>query len=202
MNLTSGIFLAYLSVSHLVASLVFMELTLAPLELKLCMVVCMTFFGRGIMAVHRAITVANYLIERAVQAQRPVSNMKLQKLLYYAQGWYMVANNGTPLFDEDFKRWSWGPVCPPVYNKFKKNGAQPIVCTHNGNVCGVVDNPEAISLLNMIWQKYGSFSAVQLSDMSHAEKPWMETPEFETITKDQIYGYFESIHRQRLARSL
>jgi uncharacterized phage-associated protein len=44
-----------------------------------------------------------------------ISNMKLQKLLYYAQG-FALAILGNPLFPEDFEKWTFGPVLPVVYD--------------------------------------------------------------------------------------
>jgi uncharacterized phage-associated protein len=44
--------------------------------------------------------------------------MKLQKLLYYCQGWHL-AWDGEPLFGEEFEAWLSGPVCRELYELHK-----------------------------------------------------------------------------------
>ena len=46
-----------------------------------------------------------------------MSNLKLQKMLYYEQGFHLAKFN-TPLFDEEIEAWMYGPVVPAVYNHF------------------------------------------------------------------------------------
>ena len=66
------------------------------------------------MAISNAQDVANFFIGRFQEAQDPVTNLKLQKLLYYAQGWYLAFFD-EPLFDERIEAWLHGPVVPPIY---------------------------------------------------------------------------------------
>lgn len=74
----------------------------------------------------RAIDVARYFLALAdEEAGDLVSNLKLQKLLYYAQGFHL-AMTGRPLFDEPIQAWMHGPVVPAVYHAFKVYGSGPI----------------------------------------------------------------------------
>ena len=66
-----------------------------------------------------AYTVAKDIVKLAQKHNESVSNLKMQKLLYYAQAWYMVNNNGTVLFDDVIEARKFGPVVPSVYEKFK-----------------------------------------------------------------------------------
>ena len=50
-----------------------------------------------------------------------MTNLRLQKLLYFAQGWHL-ARYGKPLFDDDIEAWQYGPVVPSVYNAYKQYG--------------------------------------------------------------------------------
>ena len=50
-----------------------------------------------------------------------VTNLRLQKLLYFAQGWYL-ARYGKPLFEDDMLCWKYGPVVRTVYDKYKDRG--------------------------------------------------------------------------------
>lgn len=52
-----------------------------------------------------------------------LTNLKLQKLLYFAQVEYMQSHNGDLLFDDDIEAWQYGPVVREVYDIFKQCGA-------------------------------------------------------------------------------
>ncbi|MCI8513016.1 MAG: DUF4065 domain-containing protein [Lachnospiraceae bacterium] len=51
-----------------------------------------------------------------------IANLKLQKLLYYAQGCFLAVA-GAPLFLEDILAWQHGPVVEPVYYQYKGYGS-------------------------------------------------------------------------------
>lgn len=62
------------------------------------------------------IDIANKLLlktEEVSNGEELMTNMKLQKMLYYQQGLHL-AYFGTPLFDEDLEAWMYGPVVPSV----------------------------------------------------------------------------------------
>ena len=65
------------------------------------------------------------LLYSADRGKELMTNMKLQKMLYYQQGFHL-AYFGTPLFDDDFEAWMYGPVIPSVYEKYKNFGHQGI----------------------------------------------------------------------------
>lgn len=72
--------------------------------------------------------VAKYFLSlQGNDAGDAISNMKLQKLLYYAQG-FALALLDKPLFDEDFEAWAHGPVLRCIYNKYK-NDSNPCACS-------------------------------------------------------------------------
>ena len=58
-----------------------------------------------------------------------ITNLKLQKLLYYAQAWHL-AHFGSPLFSDDIEAWQYGPVIKSIYQKYSKFGNQPIKVTN------------------------------------------------------------------------
>ena len=70
------------------------------------------------MAASTADRVAARLVNFSHEHGSPVSNLKLQKLLYYAQAWHL-AFFGAPLFDEDFEAWVHGPVVPRVFRCYR-----------------------------------------------------------------------------------
>jgi len=57
-----------------------------------------------------------------------ISNLKLQKLLYYAQGLHLAIYRGAPLFEEQLLAWNYGPVVECVYSRFKEYGPNSLRC--------------------------------------------------------------------------
>lgn len=138
----------------------------------------------------RALTVAKYLVNLSDPDEGDlISNLKLQKLLYYAQG-FALAILGRPLFDESIKAWEHGPVVPDVWHAFKEFGSSPIPPSDDIDM-GEMSNEE-ISLLNEVFNVYGQFSAWKLRNMTHEEPPWRQTARDSTISHDVLRNYFAS----------
>jgi uncharacterized phage-associated protein len=70
--------------------------------------------------------VANYFIWLANETGSFLSNLKLQKLVYYAQAWHLALEE-SPLFEEDFEAWIHGPVLPTLYQKYESFSWKPII---------------------------------------------------------------------------
>lgn len=117
-----------------------------------------------------------------------ITNLKLQKLLYYAQG-YFLAKKGTPLFDEEFLAWEHGPVIRKIYDEYKKNGSCGIVYDKDFDV--ELDE-ETERILEEVYEEYGQYTAWKLRNMTHQEKPWLTTATNDVISKDKIKEYFKS----------
>ena len=113
--------------------------------------------------------VADYLLVKARERGEPLSNLKLQKLLYYAQAWYLALHD-RPLFAEDFEAWVHGPVLPSQYHRFKAAAWMPID--------EPVDEPGLPSavkkFLDEILDVFGVETAIALEQMTHRERPWLE----------------------------
>lgn len=73
---------------------------------------------------YSAITIANYIINKCTEDQQPISNLQLQKILYYIQ--CDSLRQGTPAFDDIIEAWQFGPVVPNVYYTFCGFGAMKI----------------------------------------------------------------------------
>lgn len=126
-------------------------------------------------------SIANYFIELARQSGEPLDPMKLQKLMYYAHGWY-AGYTGSPLINETVEAWPFGPVIPSLYYEFKKYGSSQIrekaKDMINGQYCEVPipGTPSLLGFLNNIWNSYGKFTGIALSEMTHAQgSPWAQT---------------------------
>jgi uncharacterized phage-associated protein len=97
-----------------------------------------------------------------------ISNLKLQKLLYYLQGFF-IAIYDRKLFDEEIIAWQYGPVVQEAYYYFKDFGNKAIEIDTDRTID--LDSKE-IELFNEVLEEYGQYSAVKLMHMTHEESPW------------------------------
>lgn len=128
-----------------------------------------------------------YLDTSESRASELITAMKLQKLLYYAQG-YSLALHGEPLFDEVIQAWPHGPVAPMVYRAYSTYGRQYIPPPSNYDP-DILDN-ETLTLLGMVQEKYGPYGAWDLRQMTHKERPYTATAKNAIITTDLMHEYF------------
>lgn len=115
-----------------------------------------------------------------------ITNLKLQKLLYYAQSCYL-AKTGNSLIKEDFLAWEHGPVIRTIYDKFKKFGANGIEYDDDYN--DNIDN-DTKTFLQKIYNSFGQYTAWKLRDMTHQETPWLETERNSVINRKSMENYF------------
>lgn len=80
--------------------------------------------------------VANFIIDMAIEKDKPVTNLKLQKIMFFLQG-YCLSKYKTPLIDGRFSKWRYGAVEEEVYIEFKNNGSFPI--TYEYKVMNIKD---------------------------------------------------------------
>jgi len=102
----------------------------------------------------------------------PVSHMKLQKLLYYAQAWSLVWED-KPLFPEPIQAWVNGPVVPELYDALKGN------FTISPETLGRKGDPESLAttekdVIDRVIEFYGPKNTQWLSDLTHMELPWQQ----------------------------
>lgn len=116
-----------------------------------------------------------------------ISNLKLQKLLYYAQG-CCLALTGNPLFNENIVNWTHGPVVEEVYYEYRVNGSNGI--NYEGDYDGSIDK-NTVSILEEVYNIFGKYSAWGLRNMTHQEDPWKETVKNQIIPQHLIKKYFE-----------
>jgi uncharacterized phage-associated protein len=141
---------------------------------------------------YSALDVADWFLVRNKQAMveedaEPMSNMKLQKLLYYAQGAHLALYR-EPLFGEDLVAWRHGPVVPEVYHRFKEFGSAGIELEHDVDTDQFDDQTN--QTLEQVYVNFGQFSAWKLREMTHQETPWRSTEQSQVIGIDSIEDYF------------
>lgn len=139
--------------------------------------------------------VAAYILAKA----GPMSAFKLQKLCYYSQAWSLVWDD-KPLFDARIEAWANGPVAPSLYAVHKG-----MYVIHPGQLGGRAaaltgDEQETV---DVVLSSYGDLSGQQLSDLTHAEEPWlkararaglgpMDRGDAE-ITHEDMYLFYEAV---------
>ena len=138
--------------------------------------------------------VANHFLSLAAVDEdgELLTHLKLQKLLYYAQGFH-IAIFGRRLFPESMEAWDHGPVAPSIWHAFKALGSEPIPAPDNDGAAALSE--EQRDLLNDVWNTYGQFSAWKLRNMTHEEPPWHDAfrpGRNMPITDDALVRYFRT----------
>jgi uncharacterized phage-associated protein len=170
-------------------------------------------------------TIANHFLSLAEIEGKPIDPMKLQKLVYYAHGWHLAIKD-EPLIDEQVEAWPYGPVIPSLYRELKIYEDRPITSKiEDLDVIEVIEDDDVYyrdnipsieehqgdaeftkSLLQKIWNVYGKYSAIQLSNMTHEENsPWHQihtqyggrVPKGTDIPSEIIRDYFLKSARSR-----
>jgi uncharacterized phage-associated protein len=134
--------------------------------------------------------VAKYFVSLVDEAAGDsISNLKLQKLLYYAQG-VNLALNDAPLFPETIEAWTHGPVVPYVYHQYKQHGGAPIPVER----VNLEEYPKDLrDLLDEVNEVFGQFSASKLRAMTHSEPPWKDAPQGGVISLEAMKDYFKTV---------
>lgn len=115
--------------------------------------------------------VARYFIFRAYEDGREslMTNMKVQKLLYYTQSLYLALFD-EPLFDDEIQAWRYGPVCPPAYRFYSDFEARQLPVPRKDELTRISE--EVQNLLREVWEYFGEHDAYFLSGLTHLEFPW------------------------------
>lgn len=127
-----------------------------------------------------------------------ITPLKLQKILYYAQGYYLAMYD-MPLFNEDFQAWAHGPVNPKIYNNYKEYGYDSINYP-SGKAPRIKD--DILDFLYKIWDTFGIYDGKYLEGLTHKEEPWISARERarcssgdncnEIITKESMRQFFKT----------
>lgn len=138
--------------------------------------------------------IVDYFIYVANDTGSFISNLKLQKLVYYAQAWHLGIYD-TPLFDEDFEAWVHGPVIPALFYKYKEFGWKPIL----KEVEKPDFTPELEEFLEEITEEYFICDGFELELMTTREDPWIyarkglarDEPSHEIISKESMRTFYK-----------
>jgi uncharacterized phage-associated protein len=122
------------------------------------------------------VDIAEYFIAFSNTVNTSITNLKLQKLVYYAQAWHLALFN-RPLFQGNFQAWTHGPVLPTLYYRYKEFSGRPIelpeLDEEHLDQLEQKFGTDLTDFLEEIISKYYGFTAVQLESLSHSEQPWV-----------------------------
>ena len=127
-----------------------------------------------------------------------LTHLKLQKLLYYAQGICLSLNNHA-LFSDKIEAWEHGPVVPAVFSFFSFKGRREITIKDAPSSIEVIRQIEADTdirnALNMTYDNFAIYTAWQLRNMTHqSNTPWYQyysRGRNRVIPNDKIKEYFD-----------
>jgi uncharacterized phage-associated protein len=157
-----------------------------------------------------AMDVARRLIRVGYDPDAPdesvlVCPLRLQKLLYYCQGWALGLLD-RPLFRQPLEAWTRGPVVAEVYERFKgkRDGITP---EQAGELTRGLSASE-VSLVEMVWREYAGYKPSQLIAMTHAEPAWREARgdlasdvySSTALSHNTMANYFRELARKRAER--
>jgi uncharacterized phage-associated protein len=139
-----------------------------------------------------ALDVAKYLLS-LVDAERGqvISNLALQKLLYYCQGYYSAYTKGKPLFEDEIVAWDYGPVVKKVYSEYRKYGNHSITKENIAEPIGGI-NEEQKFVIEMVFDFFKKISAIELMNLSHEEDTYKTTKKNDVISFDKIKKSFQN----------
>lgn len=161
----------------------------------------------------KALAIANFFIIRGTENECPPTQMKLQKLVYFAHGWHLGIYE-TPLVDETFEAWKYGPVIPSLYKVFMDYGTDPI--TQVGTIPALTADMkiqrlappinEFIKLkqfLERIQEVYGKWNGTQLASLTEQpDTPWAKIrmatgnkSKNNTIPNQLLINYFKNKYK-------
>lgn len=124
--------------------------------------------------------IANLMLDEGHRHGRLITNLALQKLLYFAHALFLIERK-RPLVSGYFEAWEFGPVHPTAYQSFKVARDKPItfraqkrnIVTGATEEITAPDEPVVRQHLSRIMAQYGALTPGQLVEISHAKgAPW------------------------------
>lgn len=156
---------------------------------------------------YQVMDVARFIVNYSIEIRKPVSNLKLQKLLYFVQVTFL-GQLGVPCYTEPVVHWRHGPVVECVYQKYRSYGADSItdqeleyyefqfdldtmsVTTQRRTYREDIFENYHLNLIRSVVEKYQDVSPWEMVDLTHQEAAWMNTDRNEEITIDMMKKYY------------
>lgn len=117
---------------------------------------------------NEALTIARYLVTFCSQKNVPISNLQLQKILYFVQR-ECLKTLGRPAFSDNIVAWKLGPVVIDVYSEFSSYAARPILREYPD----IIHDQQIAKIVDKVAQQRMRTSAWALVAETHKEgSPW------------------------------
>lgn len=156
---------------------------------------------------YNALDVSQYVIKYSNDQDYGISNLKLQKILYFIQAYFLIRKN-EPCFANKIEAWDIGPVIPDVYDKYRQYPSGDIptedyFSTDEDNIWNskrvkyqdvIADNDKQI--INKVVDKFADNSAIGLTVLTQKQTPWINAYNQKysnEITIDALRLYFCNI---------
>lgn len=133
--------------------------------------------------------ICRYVINYSNKKEYGISNLKLQKLLYFIQAYFLIEKDGKPCFRESIEAWDFGPVVRKAYHEFRSYGASNIPpissyfriskVNEKIEIETVKYSDDCIDIkdrltINKIVDEFKDYSAPTLVELTHRQKPWKD----------------------------
>ena len=114
-----------------------------------------------------------YVIDYFNQNGESITNLKLQKLMYFMEGLYMVLTDEDYLFEQEFFAWNLGPVCKELYDYYKECGNENIELTEEKRK-KIINFPNINKVfVEVLFKVFSGWSAYELVELTHEQgSPW------------------------------
>lgn len=139
---------------------------------------------------YSALEIAKYVINHEHKEKRQITNLRLQKLLYFVQANVLV-ETGNPCFDDEMEAWDYGPVVPSVYTAYCRYHSRPIDNTDTFSI----SEGNVVKNINDVLDYLGDTETFELVQITHSQTPWIEARQRgkgAIISKASIKEFFES----------
>ncbi|NCC87011.1 MAG: DUF4065 domain-containing protein [Clostridia bacterium] len=157
---------------------------------------------------NNVLDIARYIINYSNNNNYGISNLKLQKILYFVQAYFLTnSTTNKPCFGETIEAWDFGPVVPKAYQEYKQYGSGDIPTIKSyidfdedtiwDSQCVQYDDSDidakSKELINAVVDKFSFYSATDLVTLTHKQSPWKDVYvpySNNTITNEAIRKYF------------
>ncbi|MCI8483407.1 MAG: DUF4065 domain-containing protein [Lachnospiraceae bacterium] len=157
---------------------------------------------------YHVLDVCRHVINYSNEQDYGISNLKLQKILYFIQAFFLINSpKGEACFSEKIEAWDFGPVVPEAYHEYKQYGGGDIPTIDFYFKFDRKDpwSSEKIAysddqitegdrrLMDEVVDRFADYTATDLVNLTHRQAPWKNvyvSNENREITVGAIRDYF------------
>lgn len=157
--------------------------------------------------IYDVLDICRYTINYSNEKDYGISNLKLQKILYFIQAYFLTSEDGLPCFYDKIEAWDFGPVVPKAYHEYKQYGSGDIPLIESYFVFDeddlwnakrvkynnhIIQNKDKV-LIEQVVDKFSKYSATDLVTLTHMQSPWLDAYvpyQNNEITQESIREFF------------